>query len=130
MSERDGGDREAKEDLVLFHSPTESGDGIRVIRKRDDAVELGELRPMREGQPIHGDVVRLTPREEHALLFDCEVVVPSPRPKEPPPPPAQEPPEVKQLSHKGPARVTTDAYRGGWEAIFGGKRTGSGEAPN
>lgn len=121
----DGDDRDVKEDMVLLHSPTESGDGIRVVRKREDAIEIGELRPMREGQPIHGEVVRLTQREEHALLFDCEVVVPSPEPKEP-----AEPAEPKQLSHKGPARVTTDAYRGGWDLIFGQKHKGPGEAPN
>jgi hypothetical protein len=126
MSERDDGGRdpERKEDVVLLHSPTENGDGIRVIRKRDETLELGELRPMREGQPIHGDVVKLTQREEHALLFDCEVLVPSAKPQEP------APPAPKQLPHKGPPRVTSDAYRGGWDAIFGGRRSGSGEAPN
>lgn len=127
MSEREGGDRDAKEDVVLLHSPTESGDGVRVIRKRDDAIELGELRPMREGQPIHGDVVRLTQREEHKLLFDCEVLVPSAAPKEAP---QKADPAPKRLAHKGPARVTSDAYRGGWDAIFGDKPTGSGGAPN
>ena len=128
MSERDDGGRDTKQDVVLLHGPSESGEGIRVLRKRDEAIELGELRPMREGQPIHGDVVRLTPREEHALLFDCEVVVPAQKPKEPSPPAA--PPEPKRAAHKGPPRVTTDAYRGGWEAIFGARRPGSGEAPN
>jgi hypothetical protein len=117
-----------KEDVVLLHSPTESGEGIRVIRKREDTIELGELRPMREGQPIHGDVVRLTPREGHAMLYNCEVMVPAQKPR------ALEPEaKAKELEagalHKGPARVTTEAYRGGWDAIFG-KRPGSNEAPN
>lgn len=126
MSDRDGGDRDAtrKEDVVLLHSPTENGDGIRVLRQRDEKLEVGELRPMREGQPIHGDVVKLTQREEHALLFDCEVLVQGPRAKEP------DPPEPKHKTHKGPARVTNDAYRGGWDAIFGQRSKGSDEAPN
>lgn len=118
-----------KDDVVLLHSPTENGDGVRVIRKREDTIELGELRPMREGQPIHGEVVRLTQREEHSLLFDCEVMVPRPAPKEKPPQQAERkaPP---QLSHKGPARVTSDAYRGGWDAIFGKKSPGPNDSLN
>ena len=81
MSESGEGDR--VEDVVLLHSPTESGDGIRVVRKRKDSIELGELRPMKEGQPIHGEVVRLTQRAESERLFDCEVMVPSQTAKEP-----------------------------------------------
>jgi hypothetical protein len=134
MSEQDDGDRDEKEDVVLLHGPTESGDGIRVVRKRDDTLELGELRPMREGQPIHGDVVRLKPREEHALLFDCEVLVPAMKPKEAPAAPAAPAPtppkEPQKLAHKGPARVTSDAYRGGWDLIFGTKPKGPDDAPN
>lgn len=136
MSESGDGERD-DDDVVLLHSPTETGDGIRVVRKRQDTIELGELRPMREGQPIHGDVVRLTPREDHALLFDCEVVVPSqarsePLETKPSPAPAAPPPERREpakLSHKGPPRVTSDAYRGGWDAIFG-KRPDKNNAPN
>lgn len=140
MSESGDGERD-DDDVVLLHSPTESGDGIRVVRKRQDTIELGELRPMREGQPIHGDVVRLTPREDHALLFDCEVVVPSHARKEPqetkPSAPAlpaataraPERSEPTKVQHKGPPRVTSDAYRGGWDAIFG-QRSDKKSAPN
>jgi hypothetical protein len=134
----DGGDGGRKEDVVLLHSPAESGEGIRVVRKRDDSIELGELRPMREGQPIHGEVVRLTQREEHALLFDCEVVVPSQARKEakaqaPEAEAKREEPREREptaMQHKGPPRVTSDAYRGGWELIFGGKRRSPSEPPN
>lgn len=117
-----------KDDVVLLHSPAESGEGVRVIRKREDTIELGELRPMREGQPIHGEVVRLTQREEHSLLFDCEVMVPRPAPKEAAPEQKAEAPRA--LPHKGPARVTSDAYRGGWDAIFGKKSPGPNDALN
>ena len=144
MSEAEGGGR--KDDVVLLHGPSEAGDGIRVVRKREDSIELGELRPMREGQPIHGEVVRLRQREEHALLFDCEVLVPAPARTDASPAsePAQQEaastakapalvPEErapKALPHKGPPRVTSDAYRGGWELIFGGKGRDPGGAPN
>jgi len=126
MSE--GGDSGRKDDVVLLHSPSASGEGVHVVRKRDDRIELGELRPMREGQPIHGEVVRLTQREEHSMLYDCEVLVPRQAGGEVAAKP--EGSEVKQLpaaSHKGPARVTNEAYRGGWDAIFGGRR-GPGQA--
>lgn len=126
MSESDESGR--KDDVVLLHSPAENGEGIRVIRKREDSIELGELRPMREGQPIHGEVVRLTQREEHAMLFDCEVVLPAAKPKELPAPAAAKP--AREVPHKGPARVTSNEYRGGWDAIFGGKRPGSNDTLN
>lgn len=137
MSESGESDRD-NDDVVLLHSPTESGDGIRVVRKRNDAIELGELRPMKEGQPIHGEVVKLTQRTEHDMLFNCEVLVPSaPRPEPPPAPAAAaapakpaDPEPPRALSHKGPPRVSTDAYRGGWEAIFGNKRGDKNNAPN
>ncbi|MEZ4293927.1 MAG: hypothetical protein R3B70_03040 [Polyangiaceae bacterium] len=128
MSERDDGGTPKGEDVVLLHSPTETGDGIRVLRKRDESLEIGELRPMREGQPIHGEVVRLSQREESSLLFDCEVLVPGadkkPKPQEKEP--ERLPAAPKKLDHKGPARVTTDAYRGGWDVIFGAKPPGTG----
>lgn len=144
MSEADDSGR--KSDVVLLHSPTESGDGIRVLRKRDDAIEVGELRPMRQGQPIHGDVVRLTQRKEHTMLYDCEVVLAAKKPKElaakseggggggdesgdddADTSGAAGASAASAGGHKGPARVTSEAYRGGWEAIFGG-RQGSNES--
>jgi hypothetical protein len=98
-----------REDMVFIHSPSESGEGYRVIRKREDQIEVGEIRPVEEGRPLHGDVVRLRPREEHDRLFDVEVLVEAPR----------------ELRRSGPAQVATDAYRSNWDAIFG-QRDGSG----
>jgi len=95
-----------KEDVVFVHGPSESGEGYRVIRKRDDAIELGEIRAVEEGKPLHGDLVKLKPRTGSERLFDVEVLV---KRDELPAGPA----------HAGPARVATDAYRAGWEAIFG-----------
>lgn len=92
-------------DVLFVHSPSEKGDGFRVIRKRDDAIELGEIRAVQEGRPIHGEVVRLTPRAEHEQLFDVDVLVPG----------QQKPAEARS----GPAQVATDTYRANWEAIFG-----------
>src|SRR5262247_2851993 len=94
-----------KKDVVFVHSPLDEGEGYRVIRKRDDTIELGELRSVQEGRPIHGEMVRLSPRKEHERLFDVEVLVARPEPAGSP--------------RTGPAQVANNAYRTNWEAIFG-----------
>jgi len=68
-------DESKPQDVVLLHSPTEDGEGIRVLRARQQhdesaraneeaacVVEVGEVRPLKEGKPISGEVVRLKPR--------------------------------------------------------------------
>ncbi|MEO7328385.1 MAG: hypothetical protein ABI193_07395 [Minicystis sp.] len=97
-----------KQDVIFVHSPTESGDGLRILRKRDDSIELGELRPVQEGKAIHGEVVKLSPRNDHDRLFDVEVLVPR-----------TEAQATAARGHAGPARVANEAYRENWEAIFG-----------
>ncbi|MCC6558497.1 MAG: hypothetical protein IT372_36630 [Polyangiaceae bacterium] len=97
----------AREDVVFVHGATECGGGYRVIRKRDDSIEIGEIRALEEGRPVHGDIVRLRPRSEHERLFDVEVLMDAPKQIE----------EARRSS--GPAQVATDAYRTNWEAIFG-----------
>lgn len=104
---RDKSTPAAKQDVVFIHSPVEEGRGFRVIRQREDRLEIGELRPTEEGRPLTGDLVRLTPREEHARLFDVEVLLEAPRPA--------------RTQRTGPAQVATDAYRSNWEAIFGAR---------
>jgi hypothetical protein len=104
-----------REDVVFIHSPSEDGKGLRVVRKREDSLEIGELRALEEGRPVHGEVVRLKQREEHDRMFDVEVLLEGPRPR---------------LAQSGPPQVATDAYRSNWEAIFGRPGSGSGEAPN
>jgi len=95
-----------KEDVVFVHGPAEGGDSYRVIRKRDDAIEIGEMRAVQEGRPLSGELVRLKPRTESERLFDVEVLV-----------------SREELGHAGartgPAQVATDEYRSNWEAIFG-----------
>ena len=43
----------------------DEGDGFKVVRMREDSIEVGEIRGAEEGRPIHGEVVKLTPRPEH-----------------------------------------------------------------
>jgi hypothetical protein len=94
---------EKKQDVVLLHSRTEDGTGIRVIRARDDRVEAGEIRAAREGVPlVSGEVVRLTPREDSPLLWNVDVQY-----------------RVEASSaHAGPARVASRNYRQNWDAVF------------
>lgn len=81
--------------------------GVAVLRQRsDDApVEAGIVRSVREGEPIVGELVTLKPTEGNPRLCDVEVHVDARPPAQP--------------SHKGPARVASDAYRTGWDEIFG-----------
>lgn len=98
------GDPPRKEDVVFVHGPAEGGDGYRVIRKRDDAIEIGEMRAAQEGRPLQGELVRLKPRSESERLFDVEVLVSR---------------EELAGARSGPAQVATESYRANWEAIFG-----------
>lgn len=84
-----------------MHSRTDDGQGIRVLRAREGRVEAGELRAMKEGAPISGEVVSLKQRQEHPLLWDVDVQY---RPR--------------TNSHAGPARVSSRAYRDNWDSIF------------
>ncbi len=103
--------------MLFVHSPAETGDALRVIRKREDVIEVGELRPMQEGKPIHGDLVKLKPRKEHERLFDVEVLASR-----------EEMGGKSALGHHGPAQVASDSYRANWDAIFGrGFALGSGD---
>lgn len=90
-------------DVVLLHSPTDDGQGARVLRVRDDSLSVGEVRPVVEGQPLNDrEIVRLKPREGAPRVCDVESVYA---------PPARE-------GH-GPPKVATSKFRDGWDAIFG-----------
>lgn len=92
-----------------MHSRTEDGEGVNVVRKRGDEISLGVVRPLEEGKPIVGDVVKLKPREEHPALFDVETELALPKP---------------QRTSAGPSRVANSSYRKGWDSLWGGQRRG------
>jgi hypothetical protein len=58
---------------------------------------------VKEGQPIHGELVTLKPRGESPRLFDVDVVHDA-RPVQP---------------RSGSAQVATRSYRDNWDRIFG-----------
>lgn len=101
-------------DVALIHGVTPDGEGLKILRARGDRVELGAVRPLREGVPITGEVVTLRPRANFPALCDVETHFK---------PPAEgsdsgspEPPSVVQRT--GPAQVATDEYRRNWDAIW------------
>jgi hypothetical protein len=103
-------------DVVLLHSPTPDGEGVRVLRAREGRLEAGEVRPMKEGQPIQsGELVTLTPRSESPAVCDVKVQykAPTSAPEKP----------AAALTHKGPALVNSSEYRARWEDIFGAPKT-------
>jgi hypothetical protein len=118
-SDDDGSDddgRVDKQDDVLFvHGASENGESYHVLRQRNGQLEAGELRGVQEGRPIMGDLVKLTPRKEHGLLFNVEVLASAGRPK-------TESAPSRAPARPGPAQVATDAYRANWDAIFGARR--------
>ena len=105
-------------DIVFLHSPTEDGDGMRVVRARNGTLETGEVRAVAEGKPLRGEIVSLRPREGSPRVCDVKVEY-SPAP----PSPTERAGDGQSEAGKGPAQVATERYRDNWEAIFGGPRT-------
>jgi len=96
------------EDVLLLHSPTEDGEGIRVLRARENRIETGEVRAMKEGKPlVGGEIVKLAPREGAPQVCDVEVVQ------------KLEPVRDGVRDSTKPAQVATRAYRDSWDRIFG-----------
>lgn len=88
---------------------------MNVVRKRGDELSLGVVRPLEEGKPIVGDVVKLKPRDDHPALFDVETELALPKPER----------------SAGPSRVANSSYRKGWDSLWGGRRRRKpGRKPN
>ena len=49
-------------DVVLVYGRSEDGRAYDVLRQRGCEVEAGTMRPLDEGKPIHGEIVRLKGR--------------------------------------------------------------------
>ena len=97
-------------DTLLIRGISEDGQALSVLRARNDVVEAGVVRPLKEGEALSGEVVRLKPRPEFPLVCDVEVELPSRLPATAA--------SSDRLSHGGPAQVATDAYRANWDAIW------------
>lgn len=100
---KEGGDF----DVVMLAGKTDDGDGAKVVRARPGRVETGEVRPLKEGQPlVAGEVVTLEPRKDAPALFNVHVQ-------------HTVKPTGQKTDHGGPAQVATPEYRDSWERTFG-----------
>jgi hypothetical protein len=116
----DGGEAsEGPRDVALIHGVSESGD-LHVLRHREDRLELGAVRPLREGVPITGDLVRLVPRKEFPLLCDVktELKVKDSSSDVSAPPSAS--------ARRGPAQVASQSYRENWDLIWSSQKPHGG----
>ena len=105
-------------DVVIVHGVSEDGNGLEVLRLRNQCLEVGALQKLEHGRPIHGEVVRLRPRPSCPLVCDVEVQLPGSAP------PAFDDRCAQDTSatgdaRRGPAQVANDRYRNGWDLIFG-----------
>ncbi|HEX3854174.1 MAG TPA: hypothetical protein VHW01_24590, partial [Polyangiaceae bacterium] len=103
--ERDSAAAAPASDVALIHGVTPDGAGLQILRARENRLELGAIRPLREGAPITGEVVTLRPRPNFPALCDVETHF---KPVAAPSVPQESP---AALAHAGPAQVATDEYR-------------------
>lgn len=99
-------------DVALIHGVTPDG-GLQILRARENRLELGAVRPLREGAPITGEVVKLRPRENCPALCDVEVQLAAPEKQS-----DRQVPAEASTPRTGPAQVATDEYRKNWDAIW------------
>jgi hypothetical protein len=100
--------RARSRDVALILHPTEDNEGFQILRQRaaDRPLELGTVRPLRDGRPLDGsgEVVTLRPRPDMPLVCDVKTELEITEPR---------------ATSDGPAQVATERYRRGWEAIWG-----------
>src|SRR5215471_5554684 len=103
----------SSQDVALLYAPTEDGTGARILRARNGAIETGEVRPAKEGQPFNnGELVRLRPRTGTPSLCDVEVLYrAAPVSGEMPSAHGGTESESAAAGLSGPAQVATESYR-------------------
>ncbi|MGC4113926.1 MAG: hypothetical protein QM765_04570 [Myxococcales bacterium] len=114
MGESAGDDTKSKKkrDVLFVHGKSAKGDRYKVIRAREDRIEMGEMSDLKDGEEIRGEVVKLKAREEHPQLFDVETVLPR----------DEQTASAPAADHSGPPQVASEQYRKNFEAIFGPKK--------
>jgi hypothetical protein len=105
--------RKQPEDIAILGGPTEDGQGAHLLRFREGSITAGEIRPVKEGEPItHSEVVRLRPLDGDNRICAVETLHE----------PAQKAQAEKTDKPGRPARVATARYRKNYDAIFDSKR--------
>lgn len=98
-------DAPQSDDTLLVGAVSDDGKRALVLRKKGEELSVGELGPLEEGKPITGEVVSLSQREEHPALFDVKTEY-----------------APKQRDGVGPARVSNQSYRDGWDTLWGRRK--------
>ena len=83
--------------------------GLHILRRRseDGPIEAALAQPLAEGRPITGEVISMRQREDLPFLFDVTTELD-----------ASGKPAATDGSTR-PAKVATNSYRKGWDAIWG-----------
>jgi hypothetical protein len=111
------------EDVVMVGPALPSG-GHVVLRKRGASAERPweafAMRPMEEGKPLHGELVKLAPRAE-PHLYDVEVLHDARVRSDDVEPSERQAARPAEKERGRPAQVATDDYRRGWSRLFAKK---------
>jgi hypothetical protein len=120
MAKRSEGSKRSRKirDVAMIVDRTDDNEGFQILRRRseNDPVEVGTLRPLREGKPLDGEVVRLKQRRDLPFLYDVKTELAESEPR--------------RATSDGPAQVASEDYRRGWDAIWGGRRALGASKPN
>jgi hypothetical protein len=89
---------------------TEDEEGYHVLRRRgEDPVEMGTMRPLKDGEVIEGEVISLKARKDVPFIYDVKTKLAARRAE-------------RRLTSDGPPQVASKEYRTGWDAIWGKRR--------
>lgn len=112
------------EDVALVIGRDEERGALKVLRKRGDKIERGIVVAAEPGKPLMGDLVRLKPRPELPILCDVETLWEFREPR------GSDEEAPRGTRHAGPCRVTSEAYRRGWDRTFGRRDPTDGPGVN
>jgi hypothetical protein len=108
----------SKRDVMLVHGRGADG-SLKVLRAREDRLELGSVGKLEEGKPIHGEVVRLTPRKDAPFVCDVETQLDcGPQALSKSGEGDGEKNGHGDSSRAGPAQVASESYRENWDLIW------------
>lgn len=91
------------DDVALLLGKSDDGELLALRAPEEAQLQLMRLRPLKDGEAVTGqEILQLKPRPKTPRICDVDVIY---RPE----------PEA----HGGPARVSSERYRRGWERLFG-----------
>jgi hypothetical protein len=95
--------------------------GLHILRRRseDGPIEAAVAQPLAEGRPITGEVISMRRREDVPFLFDVKTELDASEASANPTSPSTD----------GPAKVATNSYREGWDAIWGSRAARGARGP-